>query len=360
MAWSDCGFPFQRGWTNEIQFSLIALGCCLLSRIVPTVQGAESRPNVVIVLADDQGYGDFSCYGNPILKTPNLDRLREQCVRFTDFHVTPMCTPTRGELMSGQDAVRNGATSVTGGRSFMRPNALTMPELFAGAGYSTGLFGKWHLGDNYPNRPTDHGFQKAVHVHGWGFTSAPEFSNTLMDGRYFENNVEQRFKGYCTDFWFDRAMQWMKEQKEAKKPFLCYMPLTAPHMPLQAPKKYTAPYDGMKLDAPDKYYYTGKVPAFFGMIANIDENMLRLENFLQENGLRENTILIYFSDNGAHRRDQGFGMQACAMAKPLFTMAATACPAGLAGRPGSLASRGTSRLPPKCRISCRPSWSFAG
>jgi arylsulfatase len=260
---------------------------------------AATPPNVLIVVADDQGMGDFSCYGNPILKTPNLDRLREQCVRFTDFHVTPMCTPTRGELLSGLDAVRNGATSVTGGRSFMRPDVVTMPQMFAAAGYATGLFGKWHLGDNYPHRPTDRGFQKAVHVHGWGFTSAPEFANTLTDGRYFEDNVEKRFKGYCTDFWFSRAIEWMGKQKSKKKPFLCYLPLTAPHIPLEAPKKYTAAYEALKLDSPKKYDNVGKgVVNFFGMIANIDENMARLEKFLQESGLRENTILIYMTDNG--------------------------------------------------------------
>lgn len=273
----------------------------LLSGILCSIVEAApaKKPNVIIVLADDQGMGDFSCYGNPVLKTPNLDRLREQCVRFTDFHVTPMCTPTRGELLTGQDAVRNGATSVTGGRSFIRPGIPTMPEMFAVAGYRTGLFGKWHLGDNYPHRPTDRGFQKAVHVLGWGFTSAPEFSNTLWDGRYFDNGVEKRFKGYCTDFWFDQAKAWMKERKDANEPFLCYLPLNAAHIPLDADKKYTAAYDDLKLDVPEKYRYGGKgVAKFFGMIANMDENMAKLDAFLSETGLRENTILIFFTDNG--------------------------------------------------------------
>jgi arylsulfatase A-like enzyme len=257
------------------------------------------KPNVLIVLTDDQGMGDFSCYGNPVLKTPNLDHLREQCVRFTDFHVAPMCTPTRGELMTGQDAVRNGATSVTGGRSFMRTGIPTLPEVFAAAGYRTGLFGKWHLGDNYSHRPMDRGFQEALYIRGWGFTSAPEFANALWDGRYFHNGVEKRFTGYCTDFWFERAKAWMKERHDAGQPFLCYLPLNAPHIPLDAPKKYTAPYDKLQLPAPDKYSYNGEGPAkFFGMIANIDENMERLDAFLRETGLRDNTILVFFTDNG--------------------------------------------------------------
>jgi arylsulfatase A-like enzyme len=274
----------------------LLLGCLVIES---QADSQTAKPNVLIVLTDDQGMGDFSCYGNPVLKTPNLDRLREQCVRLTDFHVTPMCTPTRGELMTGMDAVRNGATSVTGGRSFIRTGIPTMPEMFAAAGYRTGLFGKWHLGDNYPHRPTDRGFQTAVHVHGWGFTSAPEFANTLWDGRYFENNVEKKFTGYCTDYWFDRAKAWMKERKAVNEPFLCYLPLNAPHIPLDAPKKYTAPYDDLKLDAPEKYRGGGKgLAKFFGMIANIDENIGKLEEFLRETRLLDNTILIFFTDNG--------------------------------------------------------------
>lgn len=244
------------------------------------------RPNVLIVLTDDQGMGDFSCFGNPVLKTPNLDRLRAGSVRFTDFHVTPMCTPTRGQLMTGVDAVRNGATSVTGGRSFIRPGLPTAAEIFAAAGYKTGLFGKWHLGDNYPHRPMDRGFQEAVYHLGWGFTSAPEFTNTLFDGRYFHNGVEKKFSGHCTDVWFGQAMAWMKARKDAGEPFFLYLPTNAPHAPLVVAEKYSAPYEG-------------KGPAgFFGMIAQIDENMGRLDAFLRETGLAENTILVFATDNG--------------------------------------------------------------
>src|SRR5256885_8148746 len=109
---------------------------------------AAAKPNVIILLTDDQGYGDFSCHGNPYLKTPNLDRLHDESVRFTDFHVAPMCTPTRGQLMSGMDALHNGATSVTYGRALLRRGILTMAEVFAAAGYRSGRFGKWHLRDS--------------------------------------------------------------------------------------------------------------------------------------------------------------------------------------------------------------------
>jgi arylsulfatase A-like enzyme len=254
----------------------------------PSISGADApaRPNVLILLTDDQGYGDLSCHGNPVLKTPNMDRLHGQSVRFTDFHVSPMCSPTRGQLMTGVDALRNGATSVTAGRSFIRAGVPTMPAIFAAAGYRTGLFGKWHLGDNYPNRPMDRGFHEAAYHLGWGFTSAPEFTNTLFDGRCFHNGTEQKFSGYCTDFWFDQAMKWMKECKQKNQPFLCYLPTNAPHSPHVVGKEFSGPYEG-------------RGPAgFFGMIANIDQNLGKLETFLSDSGLRDNTILIFMSDNG--------------------------------------------------------------
>jgi arylsulfatase len=270
-------------------FHVISLLGLLLSAST-AVQAADpanvKRPNVLILLTDDQGYGDLSCLGNPVLKTPNMDRLHGESVRFTDFHVSPMCSPSRGQLMTGVDALRNGATSVTAGRSFVRPGIPTMPEIFAAAGYRTGLFGKWHLGDNYPHRPNDRGFQEAFYHLGWGFTSAPEYTNTLFDGRCFHNGVEQKFAGYCTDFWFAQAMKWMKERKDKGEPFLCYLPTNAPHTPCIVGKEFSAPYEG-------------KGPAgFFGMIANIDQNLGKLETFLKETGLRDNTIFIFMSDNG--------------------------------------------------------------
>jgi arylsulfatase A-like enzyme len=268
------------------RFLLFLMVGCALGALTGRPLLANPRPNVIIVLTDDQGLGDFSCYGNPVLRTPNLDRLHRQSIRLADFHVAPMCTPTRGQLLTGLDAVRNGATSVTGGRSFIRPSIATMPQMLAAAGYRTGLFGKWHLGDNYPHRPMDRGFQEAVYHLGWGFTSAPEFANTLFDGRYFHNGLEKKFPGHCTDFWFDQAMQWMRRRHEAREPFFCYLPTNAPHAPHDVAGKYSQPYEG-------------KGPAaFFGMIAQIDENMGRLESFLDETGLRDNTILIFMTDNG--------------------------------------------------------------
>lgn len=147
---------------------------------------AETPPNVIIVLSDDQGYGDLSCHGNPVLKTPNLDKLHSQSIRLTDFHVAPMCTPTRGQLLSGMDALRNKATSVCAGRSFLKPEITTLPEVFSRQGYKTAIFGKWHLGDSYPNLPQYKGFGESVIHLGWGITSmADTWLNDNFDGKFF-------------------------------------------------------------------------------------------------------------------------------------------------------------------------------
>lgn len=246
-----------------------------------------ARPNVLIVMTDDQGLGDFSYTGNPVLKTPNLDAFARESVRFSDFHVCPMCSPTRGQLMTGLAALRNGATSVTAGRTFLRPGLPTMADVFAKAGYQTGIFGKWHLGDSYPHRPIDKGFQESIYHLGWGqLQSTPEFDWPLIGGRCFHNGIEQRYQGHCTDFWFDSAMDWMKSCRDQKQPFLCYLPTNAPHGPHIDLDEYIAPY-------------LGQGPAaFFGMIAHIDKRFGDLQKFLADEKLADNTIVIFMTDNG--------------------------------------------------------------
>jgi arylsulfatase len=264
--------------------TLLVLG---LAAVPLSATEPSRRPNVLIVLTDDQGLGDFSFMGNPVLKTPHMDRLAQEAVRLTDFHVCPMCSPTRGQLMTGLAAVRNGATSVTAGRTFVRPGIPMMPELFARAGYKTGIFGKWHLGDSYPHRPMDKGFQECVYHLGWGMLqSTPEFDNPLFDGRYFHNGAARLFRGHCTDWWFDQATAWMKERREKNEPFLCYLPTNAPHAPYIDREEFIKPY-------------RGKGPAgFFGMIAHLDQRLGELEKFLADSGLRDNTIVIFGTDNG--------------------------------------------------------------
>ena len=260
----------------------------LLALMLPSVALAKpDRPNIIIVMSDDQGLGDFSYMGNPRLKSPNLDRFAKESVRLTDFHVAPMCTPTRGQLITGLDALHNGATSVTAGRTFLRRGIQTLPELLGKAGYKTGLFGKWHLGDDYPHRPIDRGFQTAVWHKGWGMLqSTQEFGNPLIDGHAIYNDVEKPFKGHCTDLWFDEATTWMKARQQADESFFCYIPTNAPHTPHIDLPQYT------------DLYKTEEAGDFFGMIAHIDDRFGQLERFLSESGLRENTLLIFLTDNG--------------------------------------------------------------
>ncbi|WP_425615797.1 arylsulfatase [Anatilimnocola sp. NA78] len=268
---------------------LLLLGLALLvtGSLAAPASAKNTKPNVLIVMTDDQGLGDFSYLGNPVLKTPHLDAFAKQSVRLSDFHVAPMCSPTRGQLLTGLTALRNGATSVTAGRTFLRPGLPTLPQLFANSGYRTGIFGKWHLGDSYPHRPKDKGFQESVYHLGWGqLNSTPEFDHPLIDGRYFQNGEEKRYRGHCTDFWFDSAMSWIKECAAKDEPFLCYLPTNAPHAPHIDLPKYIEPYQG-------------KGPAaFFGMIAHIDERFGDLDKFLTEQKLRDNTIVIFMTDNG--------------------------------------------------------------
>jgi len=265
----------------------------LLSLLLPvscvTVEPNPPPPNVIVILTDDQGYGDLSCHGNPVLRTPWLDRLHAESIRFTDFHVSPMCTPTRGQLLTGRDALANGAMNVSSGRTLLRSEIPTMAQEFAANGFATGQFGKWHLGENFPYRPHDRGFQEALYFPSSHITSAPDYwNNDYFDDHYRHNGEWKPYRGYCTDVFFGEAISWMKRCAERRRPFFTYLALNAPHGPLYVPQKYREPYKTQ----PDK------VARFFGMIANIDENMGKLDAFLRETGLRDNTILVWMTDNG--------------------------------------------------------------
>ena len=262
-----------------------------------------SKPNVIIVMTDDQGYGELSYHGNPVLTTPNLDQLARQSLRFTDFHVAPMCTPTRGQLMTGLDAARNGAVNVSSGRTLLRSELPTMANFFADGGYSTGIFGKWHLGDNYPYRPEDRGFQEAIWFPSSHINSVPDYwGNDYFDDTYIHNGKRERFEGYCTDVFFDKAMGWMKEQADADKPFFTYLPTNAPHGPHWAPQEDIKAMESAFAES--KFAGMENRPKerlirYLAMIRNIDMNMGRLTDFLKKEGLDNNTIVIFTNDNGS-------------------------------------------------------------
>lgn len=250
-----------------------------------------SKPNIVFVITDDQGYGDLSCHGNPILKTPAIDALYEESVRLTNYHVSPTCAPTRGALLSGHYTNRAGPWHTIMGRSFLRTTSTTFGEVFSDNGYATGLFGKWHLGDNYPYRPTDRGFQEVVTHGGGGVGQTPDYwDNAYFDDTYFHNDVPTKYKGYCTDVYFKEAKRFIKDSVKAKKPFLAYISPNAPHGPYLCPEEFSKPYMDKGISE--------REAIFFGMIANIDHNVALMRDWLQEQGLDQNTIFIFTTDNG--------------------------------------------------------------
>ncbi len=259
----------------------------LLVDVSPAQEAAP--PNVVIVITDDQGYGDLSCMGNPVLKTPNLDDLYRDSVRLSDYHVSPTCSPTRAALQTGHWTNRTGVWHTIMGRSMLRENEITIGQMFKDAGYATGMFGKWHLGDNYPFRPEDRGYTEVLRHGGGGVGQTPDYwDNAYFDGSYWHNGQPVPVKGFCSDVFFDYAKQFIKDQKKAGKPFLAYISTNAPHGPMHSPEKYSQPYS----DQPKH------VANFFGMIANIDDNVGKLRRFLDQQGLSDNTIFIFTTDNG--------------------------------------------------------------
>ncbi|MEK6237099.1 MAG: arylsulfatase, partial [Planctomycetales bacterium] len=268
-------------WT--MMFAFMVLTCC--------AQAASAKPNVILVITDDQGYGDVAAHGNTMIKTPNLDKLHGQAVRLTDFHVDPTCSPTRSALMSGRYSTRTGVWHTIMGRSLMSGAELTVAEVFQSAGYATGMFGKWHLGDNYPCRPQDQGFQEAFYNGGGGVTQTPDFfGNDYFDDTYYRNGKPEKTEGYCTDVWFDNAMAFIEKNAKAGKPFFTYLTTNAPHGPFLVADKYSQPYRDAGVP--------GNMAPFYGMITNIDENMGRLSAKLDQLKIADNTILIFMTDNG--------------------------------------------------------------
>jgi arylsulfatase len=257
---------------------------------------AGAQPNILFILTDDQGYGDLSAHGNPILKTPNLDRLRAEGVRLTDFHVSPTCSPTRSALFTGRHEFKNGITHTILERERMTLAATTLPQVLQSAGYTTGIFGKWHLGDEAAYQPNRRGFDE-VYIHGGGGIGqiypgscgdAP--GNTYFNPTLLHNGKFEKTSGYCTDLFYAQATQWIDAQRRAKKPFFAYIPSNTPHGPYIARPEDRALYAGKGLEPATEN--------FFGMIHNIDQNIGRLLAKLDEWGIAQNTLVIFMNDNG--------------------------------------------------------------
>jgi len=301
-----------------------------------------ARPNVIIVITDDQGYGELACHGNTVIKTPNLDKMHAESVRLTAFHVSPTCAPTRCSLMTGRHEFRSGVTHTIHERERMALASRTMPQMLTDAGYTTGIFGKWHLGDQEPYQPHSRGFDE-VFIHGAGGIGQgyPGSCGDAPGNKYFDpairhNRTFVKTKGFCTDIFFTQALRWMKAVKDGPKPFFAYITTNAPHGPLICPDKYKKPYLAAGLS--DGH------AAFYGMITNIDENVGIMLDKLDQWKIARNTLVIFMTDNGSaqagggkpRRRKKGKPAPA-APSKGLFN-------AGMKGKKGS-ANEGGTRVP---------------
>ncbi|MBM3844595.1 MAG: arylsulfatase, partial [Verrucomicrobia bacterium] len=250
---------------------------------------APQTPNFVLIIADDQGYGDLGHTGNPVVQTPHLDRLAAESSRLTDYHVAPTCSPTRAALMTGRWTNRTGVWHTVNGRSMLRQNEVTFAQLLRDRGYATGLFGKWHLGDNFPYRPEDRGFTEVYRHGGGGVGQTPDlWDNAYFDGRYFHNGKIVAAKGFCTDVFFGAAENFIRDAAARRQPWMACVALNAPHGPLHAPEEWLARY-------PDQ---PAARAAFYAMISNIDDRVGRLRTLLRELGVERDTVFIFTTDNG--------------------------------------------------------------
>jgi len=259
------------------------------------VAAALQRPNIIIVMGDDVGYGDYACLGNPVIRTPGADAFYKQSVRFTDFHVSPTCAPTRAALMTGRHEFKNGVTHTIYERERLTLKATTISQVLKSAGYTTGIFGKWHLGDEPDRWPDKRGFDE-MFIHGGGGIGqtfpgscgdAP--GNTYFDPAILHNGRFEKTTGYCTDVFFQQALAWMDKQRKGRAPFFAYIPLNAAHAPLQVPDGYFERYEGKVPENTAKFY---------GMIENLDDNFSALLNKLKNWRMEDNTLVIFLTDNG--------------------------------------------------------------
>ena len=285
-----------------LRWSAAGAGAMALPRMGRAAEQQDGRgPNVIVIITDDQGYGDMGCHGNPLIRTPHMDRLHAQSARLTDFHVSPTCSPTRAALMTGRHKLRTGVWHTIMGRSLLARDEVTMADLFRMSGYRTGIFGKWHLGDNYPFRPQDRGFEEVFIHGGGGVGQTPDYwGNDYFDDTYFHNGEWKQQEGYCTDVWFDGALRFIEANRD--RPFFAYVTTNAPHSPYQVPDNYREVYADADI--------SDSVARFYGMITNIDDNLGRLRKRLRELDLERDTILVFLTDNGSSSPHFNAGMRA--------------------------------------------------
>jgi arylsulfatase A-like enzyme len=292
------GVPVVLGWTM-----FLGLGAS------GWASGAEARPNILLIMTDDQGYGDLGFHGNPNIVTPNLDRFARESVRLKSFYVSPVCSLTRASLMTGRYNYRTGVVDTYAGRSLMHPDETTIAEVLAASGYRTGIFGKWHLGDNAPMRPIDQGFQEALVIKGGGIGQAsdPPGGSSYFNPILQHNGQPQRYPGYCSDIYTKAAIDFVGAGGD--RPFFAYLSFNCPHDPLEAPAAELASYKSMKLApeelpkpdqpiTPSSLSPAEMVARVYAMVTNIDTNVGRVLSALESRGLARDTIVIFLTDNG--------------------------------------------------------------
>ena len=282
-----------------------------LAMLVATSVFAQDKPNVLLILTDDQGYGDFGFTGNHHVKTPTLDALAKESFEFKNFYVSPVCAPTRSSIMTGRQSLRTGITDTYNGGAIMSSSEVTMAELLKQGDYKTGMYGKWHLGDNYPYRPQDQGFDESViHLSGGmgqvgDITTYFKKERSYFDPVLWHNGEQESYKGYCTDIFTDEAIKFIESSKE--NPFFCFVSYNAPHTPLQLPESYynmykdIDPSTGFSDDLPIHNMSKGDKEAarkVYGMVTNIDDNIKRLFDTLDKLKITKETIVIFLTDNG--------------------------------------------------------------
>ena len=289
----------------------------------PTDSPSSAR-NVILIMTDDQGFGDFGFAGNPVIRTPNFDALAAQSSRLANFYVSPVCAPTRASLLTGRHAQRTRAFDTYIGRAMMDPDEVTVAEILRDTGWSTGIFGKWHLGDCYPMRAMDQGFDEALVHRGGGIgqpSDPPGGERKYTDAVLFHNGEQVETKGYCTDVYFDRAIEWMGDQHRKKRPFFAYIPTNAPHGPFHdVPGELLEYYKSIDLSParfPQRYGHmlparhdANRLARVFAMIENIDQNIGKLLAALERMGIADDTLVLFLVDNGPNTRRYVGGFRA--------------------------------------------------
>ncbi|WP_435008150.1 arylsulfatase [Tundrisphaera lichenicola] len=267
------------------------------------------RPNVLLIMSDDQGYGDLGFHGNPRIQTPRIDALARESARFKSFYVSPVCSPTRSSLMTGRYHMRTGVVDTYRGRSMMHPDEVTIAEMLAQGGYRTGIFGKWHLGDNAPLRSIDQGFQESLVHRGGGLTQPSDWpGNTYFDPILSHNGKPEKTHGYCSDVYTNAAIRFIEADRS--KPFFAYLAFNTPHTPLQVPEADLKPYlDAGAAPNPKPGEVAEQTARVYGMVTNLDRNVGRILDQIERLGLTRETIVIFLSDNGPQQPRENAGLR---------------------------------------------------